>query len=139
VLGSFGITWGEVRAQVVRIVGQGDEVITGQISFTEHATNVLNLAQRESLSLGNDFIGPEHILLGVVGEREGRAAEILDNLAAGARRSGLRSFDGSADPAYGVRDHSGTLAQASVPVSMGQRRRMRSGHRARLASEAARC
>ena len=86
VLGSFGITLDEVQAQVVRIVGQGDEAVTDQIPFTKHAIDVLNLAQREALSLGNNFIGTEHILLSLVAEREGRAAEILGGFDAGAER-----------------------------------------------------
>src|SRR4051794_24520550 len=77
VLGSLDITVEEVRAQVVRIVGEGDKAVTEQIPFTKHATNVLSLAQRESLSLGHHYIGTEHILLGLVRENEGVAARIL--------------------------------------------------------------
>jgi len=84
VLGSFGITLQQVRSQIVRIVGTGDEAVNDQIPFTRRVKNVLNLAQRESSSLGNNFIGTEHLLLGLVGEREGRAAEILSSLDAGA-------------------------------------------------------
>ena len=86
VLGSFGITFQEVLGQVVRRVGHGDEAVTGQIPFTKHAINVLELAQREAVSLRNNFIGTEHILLGLVGEREGRAAEILGEFDAGAEK-----------------------------------------------------
>jgi len=77
VLASFGITLEEARAQVVPIVGRGDEVVTGQIPFTKHATRVLELALREALSLGHNYIGTEHILLGLVRENEGVAARIL--------------------------------------------------------------
>jgi hypothetical protein len=97
VLGALGITLQQVRTQVVRIVGTGDEAVTGQLPFTAHARNVLNLAQRESSSLHNNFIGTEHLLLGVVGEREGRAAEILGNLDVGAekiRAEIIRMIDG---------------------------------------------
>src|SRR6266581_418530 len=63
VLESLDITVEEVRAQVARIVGQGDEVTTGQIPFTPRAKKVLELALREALSLGHNYIGTEHILL----------------------------------------------------------------------------
>src|SRR5919205_2866218 len=65
VLESLDITVEEVRAQVARIVGQGDEVTTGQIPFTPRAKKVLELALREALSLGHNYIGTEHILLGL--------------------------------------------------------------------------
>src|SRR4030081_3899206 len=77
VLESLDITVEEVRAQVARIVGQGDEVTTGQIPFTPRAKKVLELALREALSLGHNYIGTEHILLGLVRENEGAAARIL--------------------------------------------------------------
>ncbi len=77
VLESLDITVEEVRAQVARIVGQGDEVTTGQIPFTPRAKKVLELALREALSLGHNYIGTEHILLGLVRENEGVAARIL--------------------------------------------------------------
>jgi ATP-dependent Clp protease ATP-binding subunit ClpC len=66
VLESLDITLEEARAQVARIVDQGDEVATGQIPFSPRATKVLELAQPEALSLGHNYIGPEHILLGLV-------------------------------------------------------------------------
>jgi len=77
VLGSLGITLEEVRAQVARIIGQGEEVAAGQIPFTPRAKKVLELALREAPSLGHDYIGTEHILLGLVRENEGVAARIL--------------------------------------------------------------
>jgi ClpA/ClpB-like protein len=66
-----------VRAQVARIVGQGDEVTTGQIPFTPRAKKVLELALKEALSLGHNWIGAEHVLLGLVRENNGVAAGIL--------------------------------------------------------------
>jgi ATP-dependent Clp protease ATP-binding subunit ClpA len=84
VLGFLGIALEEVRARVVRIVGQGDEVTTGQIPFTPRAKKVLELALREALSLGHLYIDTEyilidteHILLGLLRENEGVAARIL--------------------------------------------------------------
>ncbi len=70
VLESLDITVERVRAQVVRIVGSGEEVTSGQIPFTPRAKKVLELALREALSLGHNYIGTEHILLALL-ELEG--------------------------------------------------------------------
>ncbi|MDX6627853.1 MAG: ATP-dependent Clp protease ATP-binding subunit ClpC, partial [Gaiellales bacterium] len=114
VLDSLEITVEEVRAQVARIVGQGDEVTTGQIPFTPRAKKVLELALREALSLGHNYIGTEHILLGLVRENEGVAARILLDFDADAekirneiirmlsgpgRRSGSSGGGGGSQPA----------------------------------------
>ena len=96
VLESLDITVEEVRAQVARIVGQGDEVTTGQIPFTPRAKKVLELALREGLSLGHNYIGTEHILLGLVRENEGVAARILLDFDADAEkiRNEIRMLSG---------------------------------------------
>ncbi len=86
VLDSLDITVDEVRNQVSRIVGQGDEMTTGQIPFTPRAKKVLELALREALSLGHNYIGTEHILLGLVRENEGVAARILIDFDADAEK-----------------------------------------------------
>src|SRR6185436_11950674 len=86
VLDALDITVEEVRAQVARIVGQGDEVTTGQIPFTPRAKKVLELALREALSLGHNYSGTEHILLGLVRENEGVAARILLDFDADAEK-----------------------------------------------------
>jgi ATP-dependent Clp protease ATP-binding subunit ClpC len=110
VLESLDITVEEVRAQVARIVGQGDEVTTGQIPFTPRAKKVLELALREALSLGHNYIGTEHILLGLVRENEGVAARILLDFDADAEKirneiirmlsgPGRRQGPGAAGPA----------------------------------------
>ncbi len=72
----------EVRAAVVRIVGSGEEIPQGQIPFTPRAKKVLELALREALSLGHNYIGTEHILLGLIREEEGVATRILLDLDA---------------------------------------------------------
>jgi ATP-dependent Clp protease ATP-binding subunit ClpC len=77
VLESLDLTVERVRAQVVRIVGSGEEVTPGQIPFTPRAKKVLELAMREALGLGHNYIGTEHILLALVSENEGVAARIL--------------------------------------------------------------
>src|SRR5687767_5188731 len=86
VLESLDITVERVRSQVVRIVGSGEEVTAGQIPFTPRAKKVLELALREALSLGHNYIGTEHILLGLVRENEGVAARILLDFDADAEK-----------------------------------------------------
>jgi ATP-dependent Clp protease ATP-binding subunit ClpC len=85
-LESLEITIDEVRAQVARIVGQGDEATAGRIPFTPRAKKVLELALREALSLGHNYIGTEHVLLGLAREDEGVGARILRDLGADADR-----------------------------------------------------
>ena len=80
VLGSLDVTIDEVRAEVTRIVGEGDSESQGQIPFTPRAKKVLEMALREALSLGHNYIGTEHVLLGLVRESEGVAARILSDL-----------------------------------------------------------
>ena len=85
-LSSLEVTAEDVRAQIVRIVGVGDEVTAGQIPFTPRGKRVLELALREALSLGCNYIGTEHILLGLTRENDGVAAHILLQLSAPAER-----------------------------------------------------
>jgi ATP-dependent Clp protease ATP-binding subunit ClpC len=80
-LDEFDVTFEEVQAQVARIIGQGDEVTTGQIPFTPRAKKVLELSLREALDNGDNYIKPEHILLGLLREGEGVAARILMDFA----------------------------------------------------------
>ena len=80
-LDEFDVTFEEVQAQVARIIGQGDEVTTGQIPFTPRAKKVLELSLREALDSGDNYIGPEHILLGLLREGKGVAARILMDFA----------------------------------------------------------
>jgi ATP-dependent Clp protease ATP-binding subunit ClpC len=77
VLEGFDVTVEEVRAQIARVIGQGDEPPTGQIAFTPRAKKVLELSLKEALALGHNYIGTEHILLGVARENRGVAARIL--------------------------------------------------------------
>ncbi len=86
VLESLGVTLDEVRAQVARIVGRGDEGTRRQLPFTPRTKTVLERALREALSLGHNYIGTEHILLGLVRENEGVAARILLDFDADAEK-----------------------------------------------------
>ncbi len=98
VLESFGITVERVRAQVVRIVGSGEEVTSGQVSFTPRAKKILELALREALSLGHNYIGTEHILLGLVCQNEGVAARILLDFDADSDKIRTEVIRGCDDP-----------------------------------------
>ena len=77
VLESLEITVERVRAQVVRIVAAGNEPTTGQIPFTPRAKKVLELALREALGLGHNYIGTEHLLLGLTRVPEGVGVRVL--------------------------------------------------------------
>jgi ATP-dependent Clp protease ATP-binding subunit ClpC len=85
VLASLGVTEELARAQIVRVIGSGDEASLGQIPFTPRAKDVLELSLRESLGLGDDYIGTEHILLGLVAEGEGVAMRVLQDLGVDGR------------------------------------------------------
>ncbi len=87
VLEYLGLTLERVREQVVRIVGPGEaERTSRQIPFTPRAKRVLELSLREALSLGQNFINTEHILLGLVRDNDGVASRILLDLDAGPER-----------------------------------------------------
>ena len=113
VLESLDITVEEVRAQVARIVGQGDEVTTGQIPFTPRAKKVLELALREALSLGHNYIGTEHILLGLVRENEGSPHGSCSTSTPTPRRFATRSSACSPAPAGGSRARRGPAGEKS--------------------------
>src|SRR4051812_28126968 len=81
-LESLGIALEGVRAQVEEIIGQGQQAPSGHIPFTPRAKKVLELSLREALQLGHNYIGTEHILLGLIREGEGVAAQVLQKLGA---------------------------------------------------------
>jgi ATP-dependent Clp protease ATP-binding subunit ClpC len=85
-LESLGISLEAVRSQVEEIIGQGQAAPTGHIPFTPRAKKVLELSLREALQLGHNYIGTEHILLGLIREGEGVAAQVLQKLGADLNR-----------------------------------------------------
>jgi len=85
-LESLGISLAAVRAQVQELIGQGQSAPTGHIRFTPRAKKVLELSFREALQLNHDDIGTEHLLLGLIGEGEGVAAQVLMQLGADLSR-----------------------------------------------------
>ena len=85
-LESLSISLEGVRAQVEEIIGQGQQAPSGHIPFTPRAKKVLELSLREALQLGHNYIGTEHILLGLIREGEGVAAQVLVKLGADLNR-----------------------------------------------------
>ena len=85
-LESLGISLDAVRQQVEEIIGRGQQAPSGHIPFTPRAKKVLELSLRESLQLGHNYIGTEHILLGLLREGDGVAAQVLVTLGADLNR-----------------------------------------------------
>ncbi len=99
VLETLDVTLEEVQADVIRVVGRGETPETGQIPFTPGGKKTLELALREAVALGHDYIGTEHVLLGLVRADEGVGAEILREHDADPeriRQAIIRMLSGSA-------------------------------------------
>src|SRR5215813_11063543 len=121
-LESLGISLQAVRQQVEEIIGRGQQAPPGHIPFTPRAKKVVELARREATDLGHNYIGTEHILLGLVREGEGVAAQVLVNLGADfnrVRQQVIQLLDGH---------------QGEEPTDYGRRRGKRA--RARLMDDA---
>ena len=86
-LASLGVSLEAARQQVEEIVGRGSHQVTGHIPFTPRAKKVLELSLREAIQLGQNYIGTEHILLGLIREGEGVAAQVLTRLGADLNRT----------------------------------------------------
>jgi ATP-dependent Clp protease ATP-binding subunit ClpC len=102
---SLGVSLEAVRQQVEEIIGQGQSPPTGHIPFTPRAKKVLELGLREALHLGHNYIGTEHLLLGLVREGEGVGAQVLGKLGAdlnGVRQQVIQLLSGyTGDPQAG--------------------------------------
>ena len=97
VLASLGVSLEGVRRRVEELVGHGNVAASGHIPFTPRAKRVLELALKESLHLGHTYIGSEHLLLGIIREGEGVAAQVLTQLGVeldAARRAVLEAVGG---------------------------------------------
>ncbi|MEV5652675.1 ATP-dependent Clp protease ATP-binding subunit [Nocardia sp. NPDC052254] len=126
-LESLGISLEGVRSQVEEIIGQGQQAPSGHIPFTPRAKKVLELSLREALQLGHNYIGTEHILLGLIREGEGVAAQVLVKLGADLNRvrqqviqllSGYQGSKESVEP--GSRGESGTPSTSLVLDQFGR-------------------
>jgi ATP-dependent Clp protease ATP-binding subunit ClpA len=122
-LQSLGISLEAVRAQVEEIIGQGQTAPRGHIPFTPRAKKVLELSLREATQLGHNYIGTEHLLLGLLREGEGVAAQVLVKLGADLSRvrqqviqllSGYAGGEATADQA-GARTR---LVRMAVPKDL---------------------
>jgi ATP-dependent Clp protease ATP-binding subunit ClpC len=121
-LESLGMSLEAVRGQVEEIIGQGQSAPTGHIPFTPRAKKVLELSLREAKQLGHNYIGTEHILLGLIREGEGVAAQVLVKLGAGldrVRQQVIHVLSGSA--AAGMEAGARTrLVRMTVPEELRQ-------------------
>ena len=116
-LGSLGVGGDRIRDEVVRIVGHGPGPTAGHIAFTPQAKKILELALREALQMGHNYIGTEHILLGLIRVDGGVSAEILQQLGVDAdrvRHRVVRLLSGYADTPEGE-PASGTFSEYEEP------------------------
>jgi ATP-dependent Clp protease ATP-binding subunit ClpC len=123
-LESLNISLEAVRSQVEEIIGQGGSSPSGHIPFTPRAKKVLELSLREALQLGHNYIGTEHILLGLIREGEGVAAQVLVKLGADlsrVRQQVIQLLSGYTGPAGGEQKGGGaTSSSSSGPAEAGQ-------------------
>ncbi len=115
-LESLSISLEAVRNQVEEIIGQGGSSPSGHIPFTPRAKKVLELSLREALQLGHNYIGTEHILLGLIREGEGVAAQVLVKLGADlsrVRQQVIQLLSGYQGPAGGAPTGSGSSGRGS--------------------------
>ena len=110
-LESLNISLESVREQVTEIIGKGQTAPAGHIPFTPRAKKVLELSLREALQLGHNYIGTEHILLGLIREGEGVAAQVLQKLGADLNRVRQQTIQllsgGSSDTGAGEKQGAG--------------------------------
>ena len=120
-LEAMGISLESVREQVEEIIGQGTEAPSGHIPFTPRAKKVLEYSLREALQLGHNYIGTEHILLGLIREGDGVAAQVLTNLGADLPSvcqqviQLLNGYQGGTPAAENVQEPAAAAVAASAP------------------------
>ncbi|PDQ35221.1 MAG: NDP-hexose 4-ketoreductase [Candidatus Lumbricidophila eiseniae] len=125
-LESLSISLESVREQVQDIIGQGQQQPSGHIPFTPRAKKVLELSLREALQLGHTYIGTEHILLGLIREGEGVAAQVLVKLGADLNRVRqqviqlLSGYQGKEQVQVGASDSSQTQGGSQVLDQFGR-------------------
>ena len=120
-LESLGISLEAVRAQVEEIIGHGGTAPSGHIPFTPRAKKVLELSLREALQLGHNYIGTEHILLGLIREGEGVAAQVLVKLGADlsrVRQQVIQLLSGYAGAKEGAPQGGGTATETAQGGSL---------------------
>ena len=116
-LESLGISVDAVRQRVKEMIGIGEQAPSGHVPFTPRAKKVLELSLRESLQLGHDYIGTEHIMLGLIREGDGVAAQVLVLLGADLNQlrqqvlQGLQGFQGEDELGMRVVQRPGLLSR----------------------------
>lgn len=93
VLQSLGIGLDELRGEIEKVIGRGEDVVIGKIGFTPRAKRVMELALDEARTLGHNYIGTEHILLGLLREEEGVAARVLRNLGVDVSKARQKTLE----------------------------------------------
>ena len=119
-LESLGISLQDVRQNVEEMIGRGQHELSGHIPFTPRTKRVLELSLRESQQLGHDYIGTEHILLGLIREGEGVAAQVLVKMGADlnrVRQQVLQLLGGRGHEELGESEAGGTRVAGAVRQS----------------------
>jgi ATP-dependent Clp protease ATP-binding subunit ClpC len=117
-LAKLGVTLEDARARVVRIVGCGEQARSGQVPFTPRAKKVLEQALREALSLGHNYIGTEHVLLGLLRDSEGVAARVLVECGPDAERIRRAVIEQGPGPDAPLREAPAPLAGTALPSAV---------------------
>jgi ATP-dependent Clp protease ATP-binding subunit ClpC len=127
----LGIRLEALRSQVQEVVGRGQRAPSGHIPFTPGAKKVLELSLREALQLGHSYIGTEHLLLGLVREGEGEAAQVLVSLGADlshVRMQVIQVLSGAAvsspEAGAGTRPVSDALREAEEQLAQVRRQKV---------------
>jgi ATP-dependent Clp protease ATP-binding subunit ClpC len=123
-LESLGVSLDEVRGQVEEIIGRGRQAPGERIPFTPRAKKVLELSQREAMQFGHSYIGTEHILLGLIREGEGVAAQVLVRSGAEQRRVRQRVTQLLPDPEQVTPEAHDEEAELAVGRDFEERPRM---------------
>src|SRR5437867_7080478 len=120
-LESLGVSLQAVRSQVEEIIGHGESAPSGHIPFTPRAKKVLELSLREARQLGHDFIGTEHMLLGLIREGEGVAAQVLGKLGVDLHRARQTVIELLVEPAEASGEQRLTVEVESLGKPLGPR------------------
>ena len=119
VLKSMGVNLKDARVEVEKIIGRGSGFVAVEIPFTPRAKRVLELSLEEARQLGHNYIGTEHLLLGLIREGEGVAARVLENLGvdlAKVRTQVIRMLGETAEVAAGGGGGSGAKGSTKTPT-----------------------
>ncbi len=117
VLKSLGVNLKDSRIEVEKIIGRGSGFVAVEIPFTPRAKRVLELSLEEARQLGHNYIGTEHLLLGLIREGEGVAARVLENLnidLTKVRTQVIRMLGETADVGTGASTNKGNLKTATL-------------------------